>query len=124
MPAYDATRSDPPAPFAEVVLRNPATGVEVSPVAMLLDTGADVTLIPREAATQIGCRSTIAHTLTGFDGAEGDYDEVFIEMRFLDKTFTGQFLTIDQPTGVIGRNILNYLVLTFDGPRLAWGEAR
>jgi predicted aspartyl protease len=124
MPGYDAENSNPPAPVANVLLRNPETGAEISPIVMLVDTGADVTLIPRGAALQIGCRPVNAHTLSGFDGATGNYDEVFVEMVFLDKSFTGQFLTVDQPTGTIGRNVLNHLVLTFDGPRLTWGETR
>ena len=124
MPGYDATDREPPAPIAEVVLRNPETGAEVSPVVMLIDTGADVTLIPRQAVTQIGCHPVSLHTLIGFDGdTSGMYEEVVVEMKFVGKSFTGQFLMIDQPTGIIGRYILNYLVLTFDGPRLQWNES-
>ena len=124
MPDYDGTYSNPPAPVAFVILRNPDTGAEISSVPMLLDTGADVTLIPREAAAHIDCRPHTEHKLAGFDGTAGAYDEVFVEMVFLDKSFKGQFLTIDQPTGIIGRNILNYLVLTFNGPRLQWEETK
>ena len=124
MPEYDTVGSDPPAPVAEVLLRNPQTGAEISPVGMLIDTGADVTLVPRAAAVQIGCSAVQAHPLSGFDGTVGNYDEVFVALQFLGKTFTGQFLTIDQETGIIGRNILNHLVLTFDGPRLLWSETK
>lgn len=124
MPGYDEVSSDPPAPIALVLLRNPETGDEVTLVQMLVDTGADVTLIPRYAATQIGCRPVTEYTVSGFDGSTGAYEEVSIEMIFLGKSFTGQFLTIDQPTGIIGRNILNYLILTFDGPRLIWDEIK
>lgn len=124
MPEYDDANWDPPAPVASVVLRNPETGAEIADVQMLIDTGADATLIPQDAVTRLGCRPTTMHTLSGFDGATGSYDEVIIEMLFLGKSFTGQFLTIDQPRGIIGRNILNYLVLTFDGPRLTWHETK
>ena len=122
MPSYD-TDSALPAPFAQVLLRNPNTGAECL-VRMLIDTGADVTLIPRAAAAQIGCQSQATHSLSGFDGTTGNYDEVFMEMIFLNKSFKGKYLTIDQETGFVGRNILNYLVLTFDGPRLVWEETK
>lgn len=124
MPQYDRENTNQPAPIAQVLLRNPQTGAEVSPVVMLIDTGAEVTLIPRDTAAQIGCRPVSAHTLSGFDGSTGAYDEVFVKMVFLGKSFRGQYLTVDQPTGIIGRNILNYLVLTFDGPRQTWYEQK
>ena len=46
MPAYDGSRFDPPAPLAAVTLRNQDNDKTVVAVPMLLDTGADVTLIP------------------------------------------------------------------------------
>jgi hypothetical protein len=47
MPAYDATLFQPPAPLAFVTLRKGETERVVSDVPMLLDTGADITLVPR-----------------------------------------------------------------------------
>ncbi len=49
MPAYDSTLFNPPAPLARVTLRNPETGAVWSDVPMLLDLGADATLIPQVA---------------------------------------------------------------------------
>jgi hypothetical protein len=49
MPAYDAEHFDPPAPVASVTLRHLVTGVSLSDVPMLMDSGADVTLLPRDA---------------------------------------------------------------------------
>lgn len=46
MPRYDTAQFEPPAPLAQVTLRNPDTGTISSDVPMLLDTGADVSLIP------------------------------------------------------------------------------
>ena len=45
MPAYDGTRFDPPAPLVHVSVRNPASGAVLPEVPMLLDSGADVTLL-------------------------------------------------------------------------------
>lgn len=61
MPQYDMT-ADLPAPVAEVTLQNPDTGAQTTAV-MLIDTGADVTLTPREAAQRIGCGPLSAHTI-------------------------------------------------------------
>jgi predicted aspartyl protease len=54
MPNYDASHFDPPAPVARVTLRNPHNGATVSDVLLLLDTGADVTLLPRTAVERLG----------------------------------------------------------------------
>ena len=47
MPSYDSFLFTPPAPLARVIIRNPLSGATVSDVPMLLDTGADVTLLPQ-----------------------------------------------------------------------------
>ena len=54
MPAYDATRFEPPAPLAHVTLRHPETGMSRSDVPMLLDSGADVTIVPQAAVSLLG----------------------------------------------------------------------
>ena len=43
MPSYDSTNYDPPAPVAEVTLRDPKSGASVPNVHLLVATGADVT---------------------------------------------------------------------------------
>jgi hypothetical protein len=54
MPEYDAENFEPPAPVAYVTLRNPATGVLLSDVPMLIDTGADITVLPSDAVDRLG----------------------------------------------------------------------
>lgn len=50
MPSYDATECNPPAPVAEASLRN---GRMLADVLLLVDTGADVTLLPRHAVDRL-----------------------------------------------------------------------
>lgn len=47
MQAYDAARFDPPAPLALVIVKSEQLGIVIQDVPMLLDTGADVSLLPR-----------------------------------------------------------------------------
>src|SRR5262245_43404523 len=71
MPNCDASHFDPPAPVASVTLRDPHSGATVSDVQLLLDTGADVTLLPRMAVEWLGV-SLLAneqYELMGFDGS-------------------------------------------------------
>jgi hypothetical protein len=57
MPGYEASHFDPPAPLSQVGLRNPDSGVAVSDVPLLPDTGADITLLPRSAIERQGVRA-------------------------------------------------------------------
>lgn len=124
MPVYDATRFDPPAPVADVTLRNPDTGAIWPGVPMLIDSGADVTLIPQSAVTHLDLAADPArqYELIGFDGSISFAPVVRLELVYGRLTFRGRFLLIDQSCGILGRNILNALSLLLDGPNLTWEE--
>lgn len=126
MPEYDAENYNPPAPVAYVTLRNPATGDILSNVPMLIDTGSDTTLLPSDAVEKLGIK---AEENTGFEVQVFDGDIKFLrivklDLLVLDKTFKGEYLLIDRPIGILGRNVLNNLRLLFDGPRKEWGEQK
>ena len=126
MPRYDTAEFEPPAPLAQVTLRNPDTGTISSDVPMLLDTGADVSLIPHTSLVTLGLTASQdrLYELISFDGSISYAPVVQIELLFCNRTFRGQFLVIDQGFGILGRNVLNSLELIFDGPNLAWDEKR
>ena len=126
MPAYDTAQFDPPAPLAQVTLRNPDNEAIQSDVPMLLDSGADVTLVPQTAVDLLGV--AIApdrqYELTGFDGSVSLAPVVRLELLFCGRTFRGQFLLVDQTWGILGRNVLNAIPILLDGPNLVWDEHR
>jgi hypothetical protein len=124
MPAYDANWFDPPAPLAEVSVRNPQTGTILPDVPMLLDSGADVSLIPRSCIEQLGLEliADSIYELMGFDGTTSLAPVVQTELLFLDRTFRGQFLVLDQEWGILGRDILNLVPIWLNGPELTWSE--
>ncbi len=68
MPVYDNTLFDPPAPIAKVILRRPEGGRTCPDVPMLIDSGADVTLIPESSIQQLGIAldSALQYELTFF----------------------------------------------------------
>jgi hypothetical protein len=124
MPAHDATHFNPPAPLARVTLRNPSTGAIASGVELLVDSGADVTLLPRQGVEGLGISLTTGrgYEIAGFDGSKSFVPAVNLEMLFLNRLFKGQYLVIDEERGILGRDVLNHIALLLDGPRLRWDE--
>ena len=124
MPAFDAIRFAPPAPVASVTFRNLGTGVTASDVLMLLDSGADVSLAPRQAILPLGVSidPTAVYELVGFDGNRSLAQAVRLDLVLLGRTFRGRFLLTDQAFGILGRDILNHISLLLDGPNSAWDE--
>lgn len=121
MPNYDSVFFSPPAPVAYVILRNPDNNIEISNVPMLLDTGADGTLIPQIFAEKLGLDLSLTRWETeAFDGTKSESAVARLQMIFDGKSFRGDFLLIAQDYGIIGRNILNFLNIQFDGKNLRW----
>jgi hypothetical protein len=122
MTVYVAIRFDPPAPVIMVTLRSQNDQTVVSDVPMLLDSGADVSLVPETAVRALGILpiSERQHELVGFDGKSVLTEAVFLEMVLVKRTFRGQFLLINQEWRILGRNILNHLPILLDGPNLSW----
>jgi predicted aspartyl protease len=124
MPSDDASHFDPPAPAPAVTVRDPQSGAMVSDVLMLLDSGADVTLLPRSAAERLGV-SPVADErfeLMGFDGNKSSAPVAMLDVVFLRRAFRGRYLLIEEECGILGRDILNQVSLLLDGPRLQWSE--
>lgn len=123
MPEYDAENFEPPAPVAYVTLRNPATGVLLSDVPMLIDTGADATLLPSNAVDQLGISVEDSDfEVQVFDGEIKRLKLAKLELYLLGKKFSGEYLLVDRPIGILGRNILNKIKILLDGPRTKWDE--
>lgn len=124
MPDYDAENFEPPAPVAYVTLRNPATGVLLSDVPMLIDTGADATVLSSTAVEQLGVsiERGAEIEIQAFDGEIKRLKVAKLELFVLGKKFAGEYLLIDRPMEILGRNILNNLRILLDGPHTKWDE--
>ena len=89
---------------------------------MLLDTGADVSLLPSSSVktSDLAAASSNTYRLVGFDGSSHLFQSIELQIVFIRKRFTGKFCLIDDEIGILGRDVLNQLSIIFDGPNLEW----
>ena len=124
MPAYDSQVFNPPAPLARVSLRALHRGAIITDVPMLIDSGADVTLIPSTFINELRLEleQNESYELASFDGQKSTAKSVQLDLLFQTRTFRGRFLLINSESGILGRNVLNHFALVLDGPGLSWKE--
>lgn len=122
MPDYDSFLFKIPAPVAFITLTNPENSLEKSNVPMLLDTGADITLIPKYAveSLDVNFSKSIEIKLEDFEGKKSVSQAVHLQLLFANEKFYGRFPLIEQGYGIIGRNIMNLFKIELDGQNLKW----
>jgi hypothetical protein len=120
MPKYESGDFEPPAP----VVRATVLGVgdsSVGDVPFLIDTGADVSLVPVEVVNRLGAVTQPSKVAIQFlDGQQTSCSQAELTVAFLRYRFSGNFLVADTNHGILGRNIINLLLITLDGPALTW----
>lgn len=126
MPTYDDHFFNPPALLARMTLRNSQDGRTVSDVPMLIDSGADVTLISQQSVILLGVsvEPDTGYEVTGFDGRKSIAQVVRLDVIFLRRAFRGRFLVSPQEWGIVGRDVLNHVSLLLNGPQLIWEEQK
>ena len=123
MTKYDVAY-DPPAPIAKVALKKIDSKERLSGVEVFLDTGSDITLLPRKALDNLKFNpSTIEkYSLIGFDGTIVESEIYELQIDFLGRRFTGKYCAVDDSVGILGRDVLNQVAILFDGPNSEWDE--
>jgi len=123
VPRYSSKfANEPLCPYVSVRLSTPSDFRELQGI---LDTGADQTLIPLVTANALRLRQ-IGDVSIG--DASGDWNSrpvYTVQVEFEGLLFTRvPVAAINFPVVLIGRDILNDLVVTFDGPRRTFTISR
>lgn len=120
MPDYEAGAWDPPAPIVRLSVRGPSD-TTVADVPMLIDTGSDVSVVPQTVVEAVGAPIHPTRVPIAFySGVEEAWDEASLSVEFERFRFAGLFLVTPASYGILGRNVVNLLMLVLDGPRLSW----
>jgi predicted aspartyl protease len=114
--AYD-TSFDPPAPVVPVRLSGP-TGDDAVLLAMLVDTGADCTLVPALLVRRLGLPQIDVIGVTGVGGARRRATVHAAAVELGGLRVLARIVAFAEEA-ILGRDVLNQAVVTLDGPSLA-----
>ena len=105
---YDTNNFNPPAPVLEVSLSSPISQGEVIKIPALLDSGADITVIPPNIAQQLQLKYVDEISVAGYDGIA---QKVFVYSAKIIFDNLGDFIirviTSGGEHALVGRDILN-----------------
>lgn len=113
-----STDYHPSMPVVDVQLRAPHSGEAVGPVTALVDSGADGTLVPVDLLEQIGTVSIATGRLIWLWEETRPVNIYLVRME-IGPHILPMVRVAGLPSAtdlVLGRNVLNHMVLTLNGP--------
>ena len=110
----------PPIPALEIGLQVPDNGHSVGDVVAVLDTGADITMVPLALLEQINAPELDEVRLRSHWGEQTLFTTYLISIQLGVETLPGVEVVGDpysQQEVLLGRDVLNKLLLLIDGPQ-------
>lgn len=114
--AYDAS-VDPPAPVFPIQVSTPA-GDQGVMLAMLVDTGADCTLLPAPVVRSLRLPQIDVISLSGVGGTKQRATVHAARVKLADLHLLVRVVAFADEA-ILGRDLLNQAVMMLDGPGLA-----
>ena len=109
-----STDYEPSCPVLTLRLTSPRGGAGVA-LAAVVDTGADITLIPEPVARALGLPVTSQIRLTSVTGTVEGADVCAAALELAGKNLLAEVAAFGEET-IVGRDVLNRFVLGLDGP--------
>lgn len=108
---------DPTMPIVEVSVRAVGTSHPASVVTALVDSGADATILPLSVLQQVGARYVRGRVMHGVTGIPENVDTYLVPIQISPNAVHGIRAVAygNNMTPIIGRDVLNNLVVTLDG---------
>lgn len=110
----------PPAPFIYVTVSVPGQAARSVRIPALIDSGADMTVIPPRLLTDLRLIRFSEVGIGGFRSAARPLDTFLVTLQIHDWMIEAvEVISGDDSYGILGRDVLNQFLLTLDGPDLA-----
>lgn len=113
-----STAYSPSAPVVEIGVRGPGEDSREIRMTAFVDTGADATMLPIHILRIVGAEYIEPRYIRGVTGvrtlAETDLAVVHVGQQFIPIPTAVALLRGEE--AILGRDVLNHLVLTLDGP--------
>lgn len=107
-----------PFPVLPVVLRQIDGSAKTTPVAALVDSGADVTIAPKAFLMTVGAEEIFSGYLRAHWGGRRAVTVFLVDLEIGGRILPGVEVAGDEQGQdiLLGRNVLNKLILLLDGP--------
>jgi len=115
---YDQQNFNPPAPVMEVFLSVPSVQSVILKLPALLDSGADITVIPEQIVQQLQLRYVDEIMASGYDGIPKQTFIYSVKLIFNDLgDFIVRAIASNNDHVLVGRDILNKWSLLLEGKK-------
>jgi predicted aspartyl protease len=116
--AYD-TSSQPPAPFIEFEVVSPQDSTQQRLAQGLLDTGAEVSVLPVELLTALQIPKASDMSVESWDGSPTLVTTYIVTLGIADARLDSiEMVAAPMPYAILGRDVLNHFTLTLNGKDL------
>lgn len=109
---------DPPAPIITIGIRGPDPASREVRATALIDTGADVSMLPLQALRAVGAKHVETRFIRGITGARQAVETYLavIQVGSHVVVVTEAVALVQGRDAILGRDVLNQLTITLDGP--------
>jgi predicted aspartyl protease len=113
---YDNRRYNPPAPVIPITVHVPGNSTNQVKTDALVDTGADITCLPKALIDALGAEPASCYDVFGINGKFiGPAESYFLEFEIaVTKKLVEVIAVSDDP--ILGRNLVNEFTLQLHGP--------
>ena len=112
---------DPPAPFMDIIIAASKDSGPRRSVGALLDTGAEISIIPQQIAHALELSPYAEMTIEAFDGRRQRVNLYAVTLEVAGTRLSPvRAVAYPSSCAILGRDVLNRFLTTLDGPHLSF----